>query len=628
MSLRIKLLLGFFVFVVTIVALGGWSAWRLRGLGEVSRRIVSNNYDSVVAAQNMKESLERQDSAALFALLGQRERAQAQLRAHRTRFDTEFKKAANNITEAGETEIINAIQVERDDYYRRFDAFFEAAQERDAYFTELEPRFNRLRGSIDRLLQLNQNAILAKSDAAQRVARQEVLITVGIATLLGIAGVVLAFYLANRIVRPVRELTAITAKIAGGNLDAKAEVRSRDEIGLLAAEFNRMAERIRQLRRSDLGKLLIAQQTTEAAIDSLYDPVLVTDANGCVTKLNRAAEELFGSEETTKGKAIADLSHDTRIATAVGEALRTESAVAAEGAAAVLPFKVDGTNRAFRLRTTPVRDDEKQLLGAVTLLEDITHLHAIDQLKSNFIATASRELRTPLTSVQTGIHLLLENAAGELTDKQAEILYTCREDCERLNNLMRDLLDLTKLEGGEQALDRQPVAVEEVVRREVESLRPRVESNRLSMSLEMSTDHAVVLADPEQLERVISILLTNARLHTERGEILISVARRDAFISISVTDTGRGISPEHLPHIFNRFASVSDVPSGGSGLGLAIAKRIVEAHGGQIVVQSTVGRGTTVTFTLPVFAERAAAHITSKRERQNALDTGIKTPLT
>src|ERR1700752_4689959 len=123
MGLRLKLLLSYLIFVTALMVLGGWSAWRLREMGGVSRRIISNNYDSVVAAQEMKESLERQDSAALFALLGAHDKAMSQLREHRARFDSNFQKAANNITEIGETDAIETIRRDRDIYYRVFDAF-------------------------------------------------------------------------------------------------------------------------------------------------------------------------------------------------------------------------------------------------------------------------------------------------------------------------------------------------------------------------------------------------------------------------------------------------------------------------------------------------------------------------
>jgi PAS domain S-box-containing protein len=198
-----------------------------------------------------------------------------------------------------------------------------------------------------------------------------------------------------------------------------------------------------------MGKLLVAQQTTEAAIDSLYDPVIVTDGEGCVTKLNPAAEEIFGSENENTGRHVGEVARDSRIAGAVAEALESQRPVAGEGMSSVLPLAVDGSERAFRLRTTPMRDNGHHLLGAVTILEDITHLREIDRLKSEFIATASHELRTPLTSVQMGVHLLLEGALGELTEQQNEVLQACRQDCERLDKLMRDLLDLSKIEAGE-----------------------------------------------------------------------------------------------------------------------------------------------------------------------------------
>src|SRR4051812_31220281 len=382
MNLRTKLLLGYLVFVAALVVLGAWSAWRLREMGGVSRRIISNNYDSVVAAEEMKESLERQDSAALFALLGAREKSLAQLREHRAQFDAALQKAAHNITETGEAEAIAAIRLDREEYDRLSDALLAdtsaapatppggentAARDDADYFTKLEPQFNRLRADCDRVLQLNQKAMLAKSEAAANVAERWFLMTLLIAATLVLFGLALAFFLANRITKPLRQLMATTARMAGGDLNAQVEVDSHDEMGALAREYNRMAERLRQLRESDLGQLIVAQQTTEAAIDSLYDPVLVTDAEGRVTKLNRAAEEVFGPETGYAGRHIEEVARDSRIAVAVAEALRSQRPVAAEDATAVLPLRVDGLERAFRLRTAPMRGAAGSLVGAVTL---------------------------------------------------------------------------------------------------------------------------------------------------------------------------------------------------------------------------------------------------------------------
>lgn len=610
MSLRVKLLIGYSVFIAALVVLGAWSAWRLHDMGKVSRRIISENYDSVVAAEEMKESLERQDSAALFALLGAREKALAQLREHRARFDANFQKAANNITELGEAGAIEAIRQDRDVYYQRFDLFITKATAetalpapaalRDEYFTQLEPQFNKLRADCEHLLQLNQRAMLAKSEAARQVAQLWFYRTLLIAGILVAAGLFLAFFLANRIVGPMRELTATTAKIAGGDLNAKVSVSSQDEVGLLAAEFNRMAERIRQLRTSDMGKLLVAQQTTEAAIDSLYDPVLVTDAEGHVTRLNLAAEEIFGSERENTGRHVGEVARDERIAGAVAEALQSQRPVAGDGMSAVLPLAVDGLERAFRLRTTPMRDNGKHLLGAVTLLEDITHLREIDRLKSEFIATASHELRTPLTSVQMGVHLLLERTAGDLTDQQVEVLSACREDCERLDKLMRDLLDLSRIEAGESRPALEPVRTKDLICAANQELGPQVEAKGIAFRVDAPAELPNVMADRSQVERVLANLVVNAIRYTKQGEIKISVLPRGNFVAVSVSDTGAGIPHEYLPHIFDKFVQVPGAPTGGAGLGLAISRLIVEGHGGQISAQSEPEKGSTFTFTLPV----------------------------
>ena len=610
MNLRNKLLLSFLIFIAALVALGVWSALSLRELGEVSRRIIAHNYDSVVAAQDMKESLERMDSSALFLLLGDRDRAMAQFNQHRASFDAAFGKAAGNITEPGEPEIIEAIRSDRDEYYRRFEAFVASGERRRPgdYFQQLEPLFNKIRAECEQLLQLNQRAMAAKSDAAAGVARREFLFTLLLAGALGAAGLALAVLLANGIMRPLRELTATAARIAGGDLAAKARVTSRDEIGILAAEFNRMAERIQQLRRSDLGRLVAAQQTTEAAIDSLFEPVLVTDGEGRITRLNRAAESLFGARAKAVGKHISEVAHDQRIAMAVSEALRAERTVAAESVAAAIPISINGTEQSFRLRTTPMRDAEGHLLGAVALLEDITRLREIDRLKSEFVDTAARYLQTPLLNLQMGLHCLITDAAGEMTDKQKDILYACREDGERLERLMRDLTDLSSIESGEAAPRLAPVRIEDVVQSAVETFHLRAEAKDQSLKSDIAPALPLLNADAGQIKRVLENLLSNAIRCTPRGgEIRITAARREDYVSISVADTGHGIPPEHLTRLFHRFLSVPGAKPGSTGLGLAISKRLVEAHGGQISARSEVGRGTTITFTLPV-AHEGAGH--------------------
>jgi PAS domain S-box-containing protein len=362
-----------------------------------------------------------------------------------------------------------------------------------------------------------------------------------------------------------------------------------------------MAERIRELRRTDLGKLLIAQQTTEAAIDSLYDPVIVTDSDGLVTRTNPAAERLFGPRETTTGKPIDQVARDIRIGQAVTDVLRSERAVASEGAGAVLPWAVDGAQRAFRVRSTPMRDADEHLVGAVTLLEDVTHLSEISRLKSEFIAAASHELRTPLTSLQMGIHLLFEGSLGPMTERQQRVVQVCRDDATRLDRLMRELLDLSKIESGDTTPVRAPVRASTLARDAAESVRIQADAQKVSLKVEVPADLPEVLADRQQIQRVIINLLTNAiRVTPAGGTITMRGAQRHGEVAFSVADTGAGIPREYLSRIFEPFVQVPNSPQGGSGLGLTIARRIVEAHGGRLTVQSERGRGSTFSFTVPV----------------------------
>jgi PAS domain S-box-containing protein len=590
--------------------------WRMSAL---SQRIIAENYDSVVAAEDMKESLERQDSAALFALLDRLDRTLPQLREHRGRFDAAYARAAANITEHGEAEIVHTIGRTRDDYYRRFDRFLLDVRARptaapipstapvDDYFRQLAPVFTDLRAQCDRLLTLNQDAMRRKAAEASTTARQWFLATLGTAVALVVGGIALAMLLSNSIVRPVRQLTEATTRVAAGDLDTVVEVQSGDELGVLAAQFNEMAGRIRQLRQSDLGKILVAQQTAEAAIDSLYDPVIVTDAEGRVQRINRAAEPLFGLEAAVLGRPIQDVTNDPRLPMAVLDVLESRRAVASEEGAAIVPLIVDGTERSYRQRTTPMRDADNRLVGAVMLLEDITHLREIDRLKSEFIATASHELRTPLTSLEMGVHLLLEGSAGELSGQQRELLIMCRDDTLRLDKLVKELLDLSRIESGETAPQRVALPPGELVTGAVEPLRRQADAQGVTLRVHVPSALPAIAADRGQIERVIANLVINAIRATERGgEIEVSAARRNGFVAISVRDTGRGIPHDYLARVFEPFVQVPKAAAGGAGLGLAISRRIVQAHGGQITVRSEPGQGTTFTFTLPVASEASA----------------------
>ncbi len=633
MSLRFRLIVSFVGLLVALAGLGAWSAWRLWETGAVSNRIIAQNYDSVVAAQQMKESLERQDSALLFALLDQQPRATQQLAEHRARFLSALESARNNLTEPGEPEIVESITTGFTRYSEMTDRFIRGSaseasrlparsaglpshdvsaearrakvevarpsDRRDAYFRDAEPVFNTIRSDCDRFLTMNQEAMRRKSAEASAISQRNFWTATLLAFALTLAGVAVAYASSATILRPIADLTHATTELAADKLDVVVPVERADELGRLATAFNQMAGRLREVRESETGALLVARQMAEAAVDSLYDPVVVTDAAGRITRLNDVAELLFGREVDVRGHHLAEVANDQRVAAAVDEVLRSQQTVAREGAAGTLTLDVHGAERSFRVRSTPMRDQLGRLLGAVLLLEDVTHLHEIDRLKSEFVAAASHELRTPLTSLQMGVHLMLEDTSN-LTDRQQEILYLCRDEGERLARLSRELLDLSRIEAGEMPPRLAPVAAAALVRGAVEPLRLQVEAKGIALTVDAPPDLGHVMADRGQIERVLANLVTNAaRATATSGQITVSAARRAGQVAISVTDTGTGIPPEYLRRIFEPFTQVPGVPVGGAGLGLAISKRIIEAHGGQMTVHSTVGEGSVFTFTLP-----------------------------
>lgn len=606
-DLRIQLLVSHLVLVglMLIVMIG--AVVNFFHLGRSIDRILKDNYASVVAAQDMKETLERQDSAATFFLDGRIQEAREQYRQNRPLFEKAYSKEAHNITEVGEQELADDIGLKYAAYRDDLEKLLFAApplskQAADAVYVQaLLPEFLHLKGQAQAVLDLNQNAILRANGDAKAEARTASYSGLGVT----IGAFLLALFFASWTIRaaldPLRTLARQAEEIGRGHLNQRIVLNRTDEIGGLALSFNRMAEKLREARKQEEERLQRAERMSDAALENLYDPVIVTDAQGRIVHLNKTAEGLFGAAVRIAGTPIGQVISDRRIVEAVDRAIHQESVSAAEDEAGFIPLTVGEAKRTYRLRTTPMRDDEANLLGAVVVLEDITHLRELDRLKTEFIGVASHELRTPVTSLQLSVQLLEDEAVGVLTPEQREIVSAQKEDLQRLDRMMSDLLDITRLEAGVTPPRIEIVTPRALIKAAVDAVASQAERHGIALTTEVPTRIPTVRADAGQIHRVLLNLLNNAIRHTPSGgQVTVSASTAEKRVVMTVRDTGSGIPAEYLAHVFDRFVQVPGATRGGAGLGLSIAKTIIEAHGGTISAVSEPERGSVLQFSLPV----------------------------
>jgi signal transduction histidine kinase len=604
-SLRRKLAFSYGLLIVIILAVSGWSIYHVVKLGRAIDVILVNNYKSITAAENMKEALERQDSAAMFLIAGHQDKAQRQFESSSATFAEEFGIASHNVTEPGEAEIIADITAKYRAYKSELERMLVNAPESPAgrsnlYFERLEPEFIALKNTLDELLHLNQQAMVAANDRAISVSRRAEISTAFTAALALAMALVFAWRFTRYVVNPISLLARKAKRIGEGDFDQRITISSKDEIGVLATEFDRMLVRLRDLRKSDYGQLLIEQKKSDAVIDSICEPVIVTDSRDRVIKINRAARQLFGISLSggNGGVDLEGFEGGARILRAVRDAVSMQRPVAVNGEAATVPIKLGGPERDFRLRATPMRDVEGRLLGAVTLLEDITAITEVDKLKTKFISVASSKLREPLHSLRLALHAVTEGFVGELNEKQNEMLGTARGNADKLDELIGDLLELAEIESGTRRLSSERLRPVDLAREAIERFRPLAESKQIKLENKIWPDLSWVVGDRRAVGRILDNLLANAIRHTDRnGVITISANEHVGRVYFSVRDTGEGIPEQYLPTIFSRFNRVGD-KADGTGLGLALVKRLVEAQGGQVSVESRQGEGSTFTFAL------------------------------
>ncbi|GAB6138260.1 HAMP domain-containing sensor histidine kinase [Halanaerobaculum tunisiense] len=606
LKLRTKILLGYIAVIIVLIGVASWSIYNFVSLNESIHDIMVENYRSVIAAEEMMEALERQDSAELIFVFGRREKALDIFKENQMQFMKFLSRAEDNITIEEEKEIIEDLNQSYQAYLEEFMTLRNKAEQEDFkevqnyYLQEIMPQFEKVKKESRDLLLVNQKHMRTAQQRANDNASQAIYSTVIFSGIAIILAVIFGIYISNLIIKPIKQLTAKIKEIAGGNLDQIIQINTKDEIGELAEEFNTMTQRLKEYEEMNISKLIEEKNKSEGIVKSISNPLLVTDEENKILLVNPNAEELFGLEEgEVVGTHFLEAIKEDQIFNSISETLDSgEEKVSQDNN--VIKFITEEQELYFRITTTPVKDKEDKTKLVVTLLEDITHLKEVDQMKSEFVSMVSHEFRTPLTSMNMGINMLLEENAGEINDQQQELLEVAQEDCEHLNNLVDELLDLSKMESGEIDLDFAAVKVEDIFATSVQPFKEQAKEEGIDLDY-TAPDDLEVYADLNKITWVITNLIGNALRYTNDGdEIKLFANQKGHKIHLSVADTGAGIPEEYQHKIFEKFvrAGADKDESTGTGLGLAISKEIIEAHGGRIWVESEVDKGSTFTFTL------------------------------
>lgn len=602
MTLRGKLLLAQAPLALALAIVGIVGSVNVSSLGRHSEAILQDNFRSVLAAQRMKDGIARLEDVPVLALLGEpTEELFSRATTERQAFERELKVQEGNLTEIGEKEATERLRRAWVAYQSSFDRLrptigTDAA--RDLFLRELESASREVRVAADGVLTINQDVMVRKSELARQVAKRTNLVTttVGMAALL--IGALVSALLTSRILEPLGMLTRTVQRIGEGDFDARVDVSTRDELAQLANSVNSMATRLGEYRHSSLGELLLAQQASQAAIDSLPDPVVVFDLDGGILNVNRAAETILGLGLKPLAEiypAARDLLERVR-----GHVLGGKGAYVPRGFDEAVPVPSDEGDRYLLPRGTPVYSESGGVTGATVALQDVTRARLVDELRNDLVATVAHEFRTPLTSLWMAIHMCLEGAAGSLSDKQSDLLYAARDDCQRLQSMVDELLDLARIRGGKIELERRATAPAVLVDTALSAYRKAADEHHIVLQTAVLPGTHDVKVDRERVQLVLSNLLSNALRHTPAGgSVEIRVQPGEDHVRFEVVDNGEGIPLEYRPAVFDKFMRVPGRPGGSAGLGLSICKEIVEAHGGSIGVGETPGGGATFWFTLP-----------------------------
>ncbi|MEJ0000768.1 MAG: ATP-binding protein [Verrucomicrobiota bacterium] len=605
-------MLGLICLLIIVLAMGLYSINQCSELGRRIQRISADNDRVGRDIGQMKQSGSAMTGALLNLATGDGETSRHEFSDASARFQEALQREN---ARKSRTDDEQALVARLGDAYQAYDknarAFLLVPETGPTWRTDA----GRLGQDTGKLLDLVDQFALAHEQAALaggKSSSADILKTIRLLWVMMIVALVATLWayigLSRGLLHPLNSLTASIKQIGEGNLNQTVPVMSTDELGALAISFNQMAAQLRQYQANTSVELLRLNETIRTTLASFPDPVFVLNSEGAVEFRNPAADQL----------AVKLLfAGVTRLPAKVDEKVEEVRASGRDylptAFTEAIKFHIDGQDRYFLPRIVLLRTEKGETFGVAVILDNVTRMLLLDDVKSNLIATVSHELKTPLTSVRMALYLLHEKTVGGLNENQTELVEAAKEDTDRLLRTLNDLLDLAKLEQGSAPLLLRNAPPAELVATAERTAREIAHAAGIELSTEIAPGLPDVPVDAQRIAYVFSNLLTNAIKYSPPGghvalRAQLGLNRAGArSLRFSVKDEGPGITPEHQEHIFERFYRVPGTKKSGAGLGLSIAREIVVAHEGEIGVISQPGLGSEFFFVVPLAPEAGTA---------------------
>ncbi|TDO29364.1 HAMP domain-containing sensor histidine kinase [Sediminibacterium goheungense] len=573
MKIKQKLQLGIGLLFAMILLLATMSIYYVHKLSSDTKNILVDNYNTLDYSRKMQMAM---DNNIL------------QLQ-NREIFSENLALQQKNITEPGEAELTASLATH-----------FGLLQQNLSDTQQIAS----MRKDLSNIMLLNMQAIQRKNKIAGQTSDNSIFWISILGTICFIISFTLLFNLPGNIANPVKELTRSIKEIAERNYARRLHFNKKDEFGDLAASFNTMAEKLEEYQASSVQKLLIEKKRIETLINNMNDPVIGLDENKRVLFMNHMALKIAGLKaEQVAGKSAEELALHNDLIRSLIQELYDEGL---QQQPSKLPVKIyaDHKESYFEKEIIPIKiiptgEQIEKLIGTVILLQNITPYKELDFAKTNFIATVSHELKTPISSIRMSLDLLENKQLGELNDEQKNMVASIKEDTTRLLKITGELLNMTQVETGSIQMSVKPASVQEIVDYAIATNRLSAEEKRIQLKTQIPEDIPPVLADKDKTAWVLNNLVSNAiRYSYENATVYISVKEEKDLIRFSVTDTGQGIEPRYMNRVFDRYFRIPGTQKEGTGLGLSISKEFIEAQGGRMELQSEYGKGSEFAFLL------------------------------